>query len=190
MRKLVYDVALTLDGFIAHEDGSIGGFAMEGAHADAYMERLQGYDTVVMGRKTYEAGYAFGLKPGQRAYPHMDHYIVSKTLELGDDAEVTVVRGDFVDAVKKLKQADGGDIYLCGGGMLAGVLLDHGLIDQLLIKLNPVIIGSGISLFGARAGQVAATLIDTETYENGVVLLRYSLGNLSRVATGVQAMPA
>ncbi len=190
MRKLIYDVALTLDGFIAHEDGSIGGFAVEGEHVGAYMERLQGYDTVVMGRKTYEAGYAFGLTPGKRAYPHMEHYIMSKTLELGDDAEVTVVRGDFVGTVKKLKQAEGGDIYLCGGGMLAGALLDHGLIDQLLVKLNPVIIGSGISLFGARTGQVAATLIDTETYDSGVVLLRYNLGNLGRVASGVQAMPA
>ncbi|WP_428266499.1 dihydrofolate reductase family protein [Haliangium sp.] len=173
MRHLIYDIAVTVDGFIAHEDGSIGGFAMEGEHVDEYMARLQGYDTVVMGRATYEMGYAFGLPPGQRAYPHMEHYIVSSTLSFGPDAAVKVVAGDPAELVRELKAGAGGDIYLCGGAALAGHLLDQGLIDQVVLKLNPVSFGRGIPLFGASSRQTALRLVDAKAYPNGVVLTRY-----------------
>ena len=90
MRKLVYDVATTLDNFIAHEDGSCDGFLSEGEHVTDYLARLAGYDTVVMGRRTYEYGYPYGVVPGQRAplYRHMRHFIFSKTLRFGDRKSV------------------------------------------------------------------------------------------------------
>ncbi|PKL30446.1 MAG: dihydrofolate reductase, partial [Spirochaetae bacterium HGW-Spirochaetae-10] len=56
MRKLIYHVAVTVDGFIARKNGSVDGFLMQGDHVDAYLEHLKDYDTVVMGRRTYEAG--------------------------------------------------------------------------------------------------------------------------------------
>ena len=137
MRKVIYDVAMTLDGFIGHEDGSIGKFVAEGAHVDAYLERLQHYDTVVMGRKTYEFGYQYGLEPGARAYPHMEHHIFSSSLSFAK-SQVNVVKDEPHATVRQLKEEDGGPIYLCGGGALAGHLLKHKLIDELIIKLNPV----------------------------------------------------
>jgi dihydrofolate reductase len=177
MRKLVYDVAVTLDGFIAHEDGSWGGFVFEGEHADDYLARLKGYDTVVMGRRTYEAGYPYGMAPGQRGplYQHMRHFIFSQTLDFGPGAEVEVVRADEVGRVRGLQQEDGSDVYLCGGGAFAGFLLDNGLIDQVVLKLNPVVFGRGVRLFGECTRAARLDLVDSKAYGNGVVLLRYDV---------------
>ncbi|HRF97471.1 MAG TPA: hypothetical protein PLZ51_19825, partial [Aggregatilineales bacterium] len=62
-RKLVYYVATTVDHYIAHEDGSVGGFLTEGQHIPDYFASLRDYDTVIMGKNTYESGYAYGVKP-------------------------------------------------------------------------------------------------------------------------------
>jgi dihydrofolate reductase len=176
MRKLVYDVAVTVDNFIAHEDGSIGGF-VEGEHAPDYLARLAGYDTVVMGRKTYEYGYAFGMAPGKRGplYPHMRHFIFSQTLHFGPGAEVEVIHQDEAACVRGLKAEAGADIYLCGGGAFAGFLLDQGLIDQVVLKLNPLVFGRGIRLFGNSTRRIDLALVAAKTYGNGVVLLRYDV---------------
>ncbi|WP_437816277.1 dihydrofolate reductase family protein [Sorangium sp. So ce1078] len=175
MRKIVYDVAVTLDGFVSHEDGSVEGFLMEGEHADEYAERLKGYGTVLMGRRTYEWGYPYGLVPGKRAYPHLDNHIFSKTLRFDDNAEVRVVDRDEVAVVEGLKAADGADIYLCGGGAFAGFLLDHGLIDRLVLKVNPIVFGHGVRLFGGSTRKVELALVGAKPYANGVLLLRYDV---------------
>ena len=77
MRNIVYYVAVSLDGFIAGPDGDITGFVAGGSGIDQYLKDLKAFDTVIMGRKTYEFGYKFGLKPGEPAYPHTKHYIFS-----------------------------------------------------------------------------------------------------------------
>lgn len=173
MRSIVYDVATSLDGYIAGLDDDISMFPAEGAHVEDYLARLRTYDTVIMGRRTYEFGYAYGLEPGKRAYPHMVHHILSRSLTLQEDAEVSIVRDHWLGAVERLKRSDGGDIYLCGGGQLAGLLLANGLIDQLVFKLAPVVIGAGVRLFGDAASPQGFRLIDTKPYDSGVVLLTY-----------------
>jgi len=180
MRQLVYDVAMTLDHFVAHEDGSLDGFLSEGEHVADYSRRLQGYDTVVMGRGTYEYGYRHGLKPGARVYPHMRHYIFSTTLRLGPEAQVEVVNRDAISVLQALKQEGGTDIYLCGAGGFAGYLLDHALVDRLVVKLNPVIFGRGIRAFGESRRDVDLGLVSSRTYTNGVVLLVYDVRYPSR----------
>jgi dihydrofolate reductase len=174
MRKLVYDVATTLDNFISHHDGNVDGFVSEGDHVVEYLERLEGYDTVVMGRNTYEWGYRMGLPPGAAPYPHMKNYVFSRTLRL-ENSPVTIVERDELAVIERLKAEDGADIYLCGGGAFAGMLLDHGLIDQLVIKLNPIVYGNGIRLFGNSTRQVDLRLVSSKAYDTGVILLRYDL---------------
>ena len=176
MRKIVYHVATTIDGFIAHEDGSADGFLGEGDHLPDYMESLQHYDTVIMGKNTYTFGYDFGLQPGQPAYAHMMHYIFSKTLEFDKQHEqVQVVKDDQLDLVRSLKAAEGTAIYLCGGGAFAGFLLEHELIDELILKLNPITFGGGIPMFGNTNRKLNLTLQSSKTYESGVLLLTYSI---------------
>lgn len=175
MRSIVYDFALTVDGFICREDGSADGFIPDGDHLTDYLARLEQYGTVIMGRKTYEFGYEFGLRPGDRAYPHMDHYIFSDSLQLDSD-QVNVVGRNNIDLVRKLKTAPGNDIYLCGGGVFAGMLLEHNLIDQLVIKLNPILFGQGRRPFSQGTDSTTLSLVDSKAYDNGVSLLRYDIG--------------
>jgi len=175
MRKIVYDVATTVDGFVSHTDGSVEGFMMDGEHVTDYMQRLAGYDTVLMGRSTYEWGYRFGLTPGSLAYPHMTHLIFSKTLRFEQSDKLRIIADHPLAVVESLKKGAGSDLYLCGGGAFAGFLLEHGLIDRLILKQNPVIFGHGVRLFGASTRKVSLRLDATKLYANGVALLEYDI---------------
>lgn len=174
MRKIIYDVAASLDGYIAGPGEDISLFPHEGDHVQAYLERLTGYDTVIMGKNTYEFGYKFGLEAGAKAYPHMRHLIFSSSIDLPSNCDVEVVRDGFESAVKALKDESEGDIYLCGGGMFAGLLLNAGLIDRLTIKQSPILLSEGIPLF-AGISACKFMLEKTTQYESGVVLLEYSI---------------
>lgn len=171
MRKLVYHVACTVDGFIAHEDHTVDGFVGEGAHVDDYLASLKtDYDVVLMGRRTYEFGFQFGVT---NPYPWMKQYVLSRTMTHSPDPGVELVSGDVPGLVRRLKQETGKAIYLCGGADLAGMLLAEGLIDEILVKLNPAVFGRGLPLFTGVARQTALELVDTRVYDTGVVLLRY-----------------
>ena len=177
MRKLVYHIATTIDNYIAHHDGSANGFLMEGDHASDYVEHLKLYDTVVMGRGTYEIGYTYGMQPGEAPYPHMQHYIFSKTLKFSEAPaeQIHVIDSDPAAFIREMKQGSGSDIYLCGGGAFAGFLYEQELIDTLIIKLNPVIFGGGIRLFGNSAKNAKLHLLDSKKYHSGVMLLTYRI---------------
>lgn len=128
-----------------------------------------------MGRRTYEFGYQYGLPPGQPAYAHMEHYLFSNTLAFEQPHEkVHVVPPDLLQ-VTALKEQSGSDIYLCGGGAFAGWLLDQRQIDVLKIKLNPVILGEGIRLFGASLRKYQLTLTAQETFDEGPQILTYHI---------------
>ncbi|MEU2723000.1 dihydrofolate reductase family protein [Streptomyces smyrnaeus] len=169
MRKLVYYIAATLDGFIAGPDGA----DPTGPDAfwpipDDYVQHLateypetlpaparealsvtaEGthFDTVLEGRKSYEIGLDAGITD---AYPHLRHLVFSTTLAESPDPAVELVTGDPVAKVRELKQEDGKDIWLIGGGELAGAL--YGEIDRLIVKLGPLTTGTGIPLFGRTA---------------------------------------
>jgi dihydrofolate reductase len=175
MRRIVYDVAASVDGFVSHSDGSVEGFLADGEHVTDYLQRLAGYDTVLMGRSTYEWGYRFGLTPGAPAYPHMTHLVFSKTLRFEQSDKVRIVADHPLAVVEGLKQGSGSDLYLCGGGAFAGFLLEHGLIDRLILKHNPVVFGHGVRLFGASTRKVSLRLVASKLYANGVALLEYDL---------------
>jgi dihydrofolate reductase len=171
----VYDVATSVDGFVSHSDGSVEGFLADGEHVTDYLQRLAGYDTVLMGRRTYEWGYRSGLTPGAPAYPHMTHLIFSKTLRFEQNDNVRIVSDHPLDVVQSLKRGSGSDLYLCGGGVFAGFLLEHGAIDRLILKQNPVIFGHGVRVFGPSTRKVSLRLAASKLYANGVALLQYDI---------------
>ena len=175
MRKIIYYVATSLDGFISGPNKDISGFAQQGNGVDQYLEDLQGFDTVIMGRKTYEFGYDYGLQPGQPAYPHMDHYIFSKTITFENPHKNVKVCTPDLDIIKHLKQREGHTIYLCGGGEFAGWLLEHELIDIIKIKLNPLILGDGVRLFGNSTKSVKTELADYQQFDYGLQFITYNL---------------
>ncbi|HKG21516.1 MAG TPA: dihydrofolate reductase family protein [Blastocatellia bacterium] len=171
MRQLIYHVACTVDGFIAHRDHTVEGFLSEGGHVADYLESLKNdYDIVLMGRRTYEFGFQYGVT---NPYPWMKQYVLSRSMKESPDPNVELVSEDFMDFVRELKKGTGKDIYLCGGSELAGSLLAEGLIDEVILKLNPVLFGSGLPIFSEASGQVGLELAGSKVYESGVLLLRY-----------------
>lgn len=171
-RLLKYVVASTLDGRIARTDGSFDCFAAAGdAHVPDYLASLREFDSVLMGRKTYEVGLRMGVTD---PYPFLDSYVFSSSMEASPDGRVHFVRDEPAAWVRAFKQQPaGGDIYLCGGATLAGALLKAGLIDEVVVKLNPLLIGDGLPLFDPVPAPLLLELSASKTYPNGVVLLTY-----------------
>lgn len=170
MRKLKYYVACSVDGFIARKDGSFNDFVFEGEVVNDYIESFKLFDIVLMGRKTYEVG----LKEGKtNPYPMMKSYVFSRSMKASPDKEVKLVSENAGELVKSLKNEPGKDIYLCGGANLATMLFAENLIDKIILKINPFVMGSGIPLFGEVIKPTSLQLTDSKIYESGVVLLNY-----------------
>lgn len=193
MRDLTYYVACSVDGFIAHNDGSHQGFAQNGDYlADLaadfpetfpaqFRESLgiasaenQQFDTVLMGRKTYEIGLKAGMS---NPYPHLKQYLLSRSLDQSPEQAVELISGDAIAKVKQLKEEPGKGIWLCGGSLLATALFTEQLIDHLILKINPFLMGSGIPLLSGVVKQTPLVLTDQKTYKNGVSRIHYRVGS-------------
>lgn len=177
MRNVVYYIATTVDHYIADEAGEVGTFLTEGDHIPAFFESLSRFDSVLMGTNTYAYGFKYGMEMGKPAYPdyHLKNYIFSRSMEFESTDEVVLVKSNPATYIKDLKQAEGKDIWLCGGGALAGYLLDHEVLDELILKINPVVQGKGIALFGESTKTVQLEHYDTKTYESGAVFISYKI---------------
>ncbi|MBK5481784.1 dihydrofolate reductase [Peribacillus sp. TH16] len=178
MAKLIYHVATTLDNYIADLNGVADDtiFLSEGEHVTDFISDIQQYDAVLMGGKTYEYGFQFGLKPGEpSAYKGLKHYIFSNTIQFESNNEVELIKSNAVDYIHNLKITESGKLWLCGGGQLGGTLIKHKLIDQLVLKVNPVMIGEGIPLFGSVKPRLTLELVDMKQYTNGVVKPTYNI---------------
>ncbi|MFE2725729.1 dihydrofolate reductase family protein [Kitasatospora sp. NPDC059327] len=190
MRKLTYYVGATLDGFIAAPDGAYDFFDpyltddfvpfMVGEFGDTLPTPARAalglagapttrFDTVLMGRGSYEPGLAAGLTS---PYAHLRQIVVSRSLTTSPDPAVEVTAADPLDLVRRLKREEGLGIYLCGGGDLAGQLLPE--IDELIVKLYPVAVGSGVPLFRADFAPHTFALAGTRAFSNGAVVLTYA----------------
>lgn len=168
---LTYYVAASLDGRIAHLDGSFDGLLTEGPHVAAFEADLARFDVVMMGRRTYEVGLAAGLVEGAPAYPGLDNVVCSRTLAFEAHPGLSLCR-DAVGAARTHK-AEGRAVWLCGGADLASSLFDAALVDEVVVKLNPTLFGAGIGLATPMSGRVDLSLRSARTFDNGVVLLRY-----------------
>ena len=175
MNKIIYYVATSIDGFISGENEDISGFIPEGNGVQQYLDDLKDFETVIMGRKTYEFGYQYGLKPGSPAYPHMQHYIFSDTLTFEKaESNVHVLTPDIAK-ISGIREKSKTDIYLCGGGQSAGWLLDNEQIDILKLKVNPLILGSGVSIFGDSRRSFQLELLESERYDKGLFINTYKI---------------
>ncbi len=190
MRKLTYYVACSVDGFICHDDGSVDGFLTEGEHLPdlfksfpetlpTHLHEVLGindnnrvFDTVLMGRNTYEVGLNEGITS---PYSTLKQYIFSNSMEESPHKDVKLVKENVLEFVNELKQVEGKDIWLCGGGNLASALFPE--IDNLILKVNPFLMGSGIPLFSSAVEQTALELVNSKVYSNSFMLLHYLLNH-------------
>lgn len=175
MHPVIYDVAVSLDGYISGPDGDISGFAHDGPVVEDYVARLAGYATAIMGRGTYEFGYRFGMEPGQNPYAHMQTHVFSERLELPDKRSVALHRRAGRAQVAEVTRASDGPVYLCGGGAFAGVLLGWGLIDRLRVKRAPSVLGGGTRLFGDCPVQPELRLMSQTVYDGGYLYQEFEI---------------
>ncbi|MBX3278370.1 MAG: dihydrofolate reductase [Acidobacteria bacterium] len=189
-RDLIYYVASTLDGCIAHEDGSFHGFPWDADYGADLLRRfpetfpahLRGvensgvenrrFDAVLMGRRTYEVGLQDGIT---NPYPTLRQYVFSRTMERSPDPQVTLISDEPRQVVRALKHEPGRAIWLCGGAELAATLFGAGLVDKLIVKLNPVVFGAGIPLFGRGIEPTTLMLTDSKVYASGHLVLHYTV---------------
>ncbi len=139
-----------------------------------FLADLKAFGTVLMGRKTY----AVGLQEGKTSpYPATRQILFSQSMTKSPDKSVELVRENMTEFVQALKSEADQPIWLCGGGDVASSLMRAGLIDNVVVKLYPVVFGSGISLFASLTDYIGLELQETKAYGCGIVLLRYSVQN-------------
>lgn len=186
MRDLVYYVATSIDGFIADPAGDFSFFPVHPQTLESLFARYpetcpthlrealgvtqapRRFDTVVMGHRTHAPAVRAGLSGG--AYPHLRQIVITHQ-PLPTPPGLETMTGDIAGQIARLKKEPGRDIWLCGGGDLAGQLID--LLDEIQLKINPVLLGAGIPLFrhGVRPRQLRR--VDTQVLPGGVAVATY-----------------
>jgi len=187
MRKLTYFISLSIDGFIAGPDDEIDFYHgsedymqwMVEDYGDALPTHVRGqvgagqapltrFDTIVMGRRTYEPALAAGITS---PYAHLRQIVFSRSMR-NDDSGVEFPAEEPLDVVRRLKSIESDlGIYLAGGGTLAGQLLSE--IDELIVKRYPVVAGSGIPAFGPAFDPTAYALADLKSFRGGNIVESY-----------------
>lgn len=170
-RRLRYSVAMSLDGYIAGPEGQFDWIIMD--PAIDFGELFASFDTVVMGRRTFEAL----AEQGQAGGMGMATHVASRTLRPGDHPGVTVVGEDFAGHVAALKEGEGKDIWLFGGGELFGSLLDAGLVDAVEVAIIPHLVGGGIPFLPRANEGHRLRLASCESLESGIVMTAYEVGH-------------
>jgi dihydrofolate reductase len=169
-RRLRYQVAVSLDGFIAGPGGEYDWIVMDPSIDFGAM--FKQFDTLVMGRKTYEpmrAGGGHGRQPG------VEVVVFSRTLPAATHPGVRILNDDPREVVAALKKKPGKDIWLFGGGEMFRTLLSAGLVDTVEVAVMPVLLGEGIQLL-PPGGTTTLRLVDHKVLpKSGIVVLAYSV---------------
>lgn len=171
MRKITFGGANSLDNFIARKDHAVDWLLWCDEAAAVMSAYWNTIDAILMGRKTYEV--ALRGSKGKSPYGGLQSYVFSKTLKPESHRGVAIVSGDAAEFVRRLKRQPGKDICLMGGGELANSLFEAGLIDEIGLNIHPLLLGSGIPLFHPMSRQLDLELLESNTFKNGCVCLRY-----------------
>jgi dihydrofolate reductase len=167
MRQLVYSVASSLDGFIAGPKGEFD-WIIQDPTID-FGEIFGQFDTMVMGRHSYEAILREGRSPKEFG---MKVFVASTTLDPDQHRDVTIVTADLPKTVDELKHKSGKAIWLFGGGTTFRSLLDAGLVDCVEVSIIPVLLGDGIPLV-PQGRRWSLKFKDSRTFPSGIVSLTY-----------------
>jgi dihydrofolate reductase len=190
MRKLKLQVSITLDGFIGGPNGEMDWMTMPWTEdLNAYVTHLLApVDTIVLGRKLaegfipYWAGVAADSnnpeQGGGITFTNTPKVVFSKTIEPSAAAEkgwpnTVITNTNLAEEIARLKGEEGGDIYACGGASFVSSLIQLNLVDEYYLLVNPVAIGSGLSIFKNRTTPLHLNLIKATAFKCGIVALHY-----------------
>ncbi len=171
MRKVVFGGANSLDNYFARKDDAVDWLMWSEEVGKIMADYFKTFDTIVMGRHTYEVAVRNGH--GDGSYGGMKTYVFSRTLKPRSTKSLEIIAEDVADWVRRAKQQEGKDICIMGGGLLAKSLFEADLIDEIGFNIHPVLLGSGIPLFYEMNRQVDLELIDCKTLKTGCVLVTY-----------------
>jgi dihydrofolate reductase len=182
--RIVVTEFVSLDGVMedpgGSEDFKYGGWSFEFSRGDEgnnfKLEETRNSEALLLGRVTYE-GFAQAWPPREGEFADkfnkMPKYVVSSTLKDPEWNNSTVLTGDVVQEVSKLRQESGGDVVVHGSAQLVHTLIENDLVDELRLMVFPVVLGAGKRLFGETTDKKPLTLAGTKTVGDGVAILTY-----------------
>ncbi len=172
MRKIILNVAMTLDGYIEGPNGEYDWcFTDQDYGMTQFMESV---DTIFFGRKSYELMLQYEKNP----YPAHTKYVFSRTLK-AVGAHTQLISHNLEEKVRAIRKEEGKDVWLFGGADLTTTFIHAGLVDQLQLSVHPLLLGKGKPLFIDVEERIHLKLMHTQTYATGLVQLWYQLDKKS-----------
>ena len=173
MRKVVLQLAVSLDGYIEGPNGEYDWcFTDQDYGMKEFYKRI---DSMFIGRKSYELMLTMdeSVMPG---FPKLTEYVFSTTLQKVKQGAM-LIRENIDAEIRRIKNEPGKDIWLFGGASLSSALLNHSLVDEIILAVHPILLGKGKPLAADIKNRIPLTLTESKVYSTGLVMLNYSLEN-------------
>jgi len=170
MRKIILNLAVSLDGFIEGPNGEYDWCFNDQDYG--LTEFFNASDAIFVGRKSYE----LIMNTDPNMFAGIKLYVFSDTLNEPQAGNVEVIRSDdFLKRVEEIRTQDGKNIWLFGGASLVSAFIEHKLISELLLSVHPIILGAGRPLFTDIKERVNLILLGSESFSSGLIQLRYAM---------------
>jgi dihydrofolate reductase len=181
VRNVILFNLITLDGFFEGPGNDISWHQVDDEFNEFAIEQLSSTDGLIFGRVTYQLMANFWPTPAgldgepatAKLMNSLPKYVFSRTLEKVEWKNTTLLKGDAIEELVKLKQGNGKDLFIFGSAELSSTFIRHGLIDEYRLMVNPILLGSGVPLFKDDHELIKLRLLKTRTFRNGNVLLYY-----------------
>ena len=170
MTEFILFIATSIDGYIARSDGSIDWLPSPDTNEEdsGYSKFYNSIDALVMGSTTYKQVLGFGNWP----YPEKLSYVLTSRNLSTTRTDVLFIKDGVEEVLKNVKKKNYKRVWLMGGGNVASSFIDRGLVDEYIIAIVPIILGSGVSLYQS-VSELKLNFINTKSYSSGIVELHY-----------------
>jgi dihydrofolate reductase len=180
MKKIKLYIAVSLDGFIARPDGDmdwLSQFPNESKSDYGYGALMESIDTIIMGNITYQE---LTLKSLEWPYKNKSTYVLTRYKNnLSPKENVVYLTNDVIGTIRQLKEQEGKDIWLAGGGQVLTFMLNHDLVDEMQLCYIPIILGKGIPLFSDKIKESRWELFESKTYNSNILIADYCRKRIS-----------